>query len=156
MPRGHGGKGRAAVGLPPRLTQQDAWRKPLRAIKSPHLEPVAPTRVTLDGGSLVEIPAEAPPPTLPRGAGPPGARPPPAGIPLQGPAEDRCLLPGARAAGETERRARARRSARRWRGSRLPPGRGCERAVGRARGWKEEGGVGGLMMKKSPPSRLLN
>lgn len=36
------------------------------------------------------------------------------------------------------------------------PGRGCERAVGRARGWKEEGGVGGLMMKKSPPSRLLN
>lgn len=86
---------------------------------------------------MVEIPAEAPPP--PQHSH--GARAHPARVRLppasrsQGPAEDRCLLPGAPAAGQTERRARTRR---RWRGSGLPVGGASgpwgERGDGKRRG----------------------
>lgn len=137
-----------------RLTQQDAPPKPLRGTKPSPLEPAALTRVTLDLGSVVGIPSEAPPAQRSHSARahpvrirlPPASRSP-------GPAADRCLLLGAGPLGRrSDRRGSAHPAALAglW-----APDWGCEQRGG-ARAWKEEGGVGGLMMKKSPPSRLLN
>ncbi|XP_032175068.1 uncharacterized protein LOC116576698 [Mustela erminea] len=121
----------------------------VRLSRVPSSERVAPPRVRPSGGSRARRCGRSP-----RKASAAQQHPGACRSARTGPDADRCLLPRAPTAGETERRAR--RTARRWRGLGLPVGGASERGRVEGEGVEIGGGVGGLMMKKSPPSRLLN